>query len=734
MMRHIKVKVYIFIINFIFLSSILYGFQRIQENDTVSSWNLFSPNQTIEVGVKYDIEVERQLTYQITLKSKDHDFHLIEPSTMGLIRDDETFIHDLDFRDFEKTVISEQYKSIAGKRKMNVVNANEYTFKFTNSENSEIEIIFRIFNDGVAFKYNFPARDKSLYMIREEHTSFNFPESGIAWMLPYDSVGVWSPAYEAVYKREIPVGTPAPSSTGWGFPSLFNVNNCWILLTEAGLNATYCGSHLAPVSKGGEYRIMFPLETESYGLGSRYPHSSLPWATPWRVVVIGNDLKTIVESNIVNHLAEPCKLANTDWIEPGRCSWSWWGDHSSARNYNILKSYVDLSAKMGWEYSLVDAEWDYMTGGSLSELAEYANSKNVGLFVWYNSGGPHNKAKAMYRITDTILKEIKAANYFTSDEFAAFANMKDRYYFDDEPFYKDIENLIDREISNEIKLDILKRAYNPNATPRDRMHIKDIRRDEFKKLHEMGVKGVKIDFFNSDKQNIIDLYLGIAEDAADYNILVNTHGCTIPRGWQRTWPNYLSMEGVRGAELYGAKSFPERAVWLNTLYPFTRNVIGPMDYTPVTFSDYSPETAHITTNAHELALSVIFECGVQHFADRKESYEAQPHFIKSYLSNIPVTWDEIYFIDGYPGKEIILARRKSDIFYVAGINGEMKGKTFNFKLPFLENRTYDFSLITDYDKPRKWNTESKQINGLDEFKISVLPAGGFVGIITRAKQ
>jgi hypothetical protein len=302
-----------------------------------------------------------------------------------------------------------------------------------------------------------------------------------------------------------------------------------------------------------------------------------------------------------------------------------------------------------------------MEGGSLQELAEYAENKGVKLWIWYNSGGPHTKVM--------------------------------------------------------------------NAGPRDLVYNKEIRRAEFKRISDMGIVGIKVDFFQSDKQQIIKLYHDIIKDAADFNIMVNTHGCTLPRGWFRTYPNLMTMEAVRGAELYGYPPFATEAVRLNTIYPFTRNVMGSMDYTPVTFSDYMEESAHRTTNAHELALSVIFESGVQHFADRYESYEAQPDFVVDFLNNVPVTWDDTYFVDGFPGKEVVMARKKQDTYFLAGINGEFKEKTLTFDLDFLPEGQFEMTLIKEGDTPRSFNTETMSIAGKDSFSIDIMPAGGFVAVI-----
>ena len=256
----------------------------------------------------------------------------------------------------------------------------------------------------------------------------------------------------------------------------------------------------------------------------------------------------------------------------------------------------------------MDANWNVMKGGTLEALVDYAQTKGVGLWAWYNSGGPHNVVTEM---------------------------------------------------------------------PRDRMLNPMVRRKEMQRLKQMGIVGIKVDFFQSDKQAIMNQYIGILEDAAAAEIMVNFHGCTVPRGLRRTYPNLMTMEAVSGAECYiFRENYEKRAPEQNTILPFTRNAIGPMDYTPVTFT----KLAHprITTDAHELALAVIFESGIQHFADDADAYRALPERARRYLAEVPTVWDEIRLIDAVPGEYVVLARRRGERWYVAAINGTAETVTLPF--------------------------------------------------------
>jgi len=356
-------------------------------------------------------------------------------------------------------------------------------------------------------------------------------------------------------------------------------------------------------------------------------------------------------------LSDPSIIEDPSWIQPGRASWSWWSDHDSPQKYEEQLKFIDLAVEMNWEYYLVDANWNTMKGGNIENLIKYANSKGIGILLWYNSGGPHN--------------------------------------------------IVGEQL-------------------RDAMHIRERRRKEFERLQEWGVKGIKVDFFQSDKPHIIKQYHDILEDAKDYQIMINFHGCTIPRGWARKYPHMVSMEAVRGAENYSFDAkFPELAPRYNTILPFTRNTIGAMDYTPVAFSDQV--YPHITTYGHEIGLSVIFQSGILHFADRVSVYQELPQYAKDFLSDIPVAWDQTKFIDGYPGQFVVLAREKDGIWYYGGINGTDEEIKVNLKLPYIKEVSYLAEIITDGNKDRSFMYYKKPFNASKTLELSMKPNGGFAG-------
>ena len=261
--------------------------------------------------------------------------------------------------------------------------------------------------------------------------------------------------------------------------------------------------------------------------------------------------------------------------------------------------------------------------------------------------------------------------------------------------------------------------------PKFRLNKPEDREREFAWCEKIGVAGVKIDFFSGDNQMNMDYCIDLLESAARHHLLVNFHGATIPRGWQRTYPNLLSTEGVYGAEWYNnVPTFTNRAASHNATLPFTRNVIGPMDYTPCAFSD--SQHPHITSHAHELALTVLFESGLQHLADRPESFLAQPQVVQDFLGRLPAAWDETRYVSGYPGQSAVLARRSGSRWFVAGINGTDEPQALKCDLSFIgaNRKATLFADSGNADTP--W-----QISTISTLPASVAcqPRGGFVIVV-----
>ena len=627
----------------------------------VQSWKLLSPSKHLQITLMLD---KGKPFYKVVYIKEGKDINALENSPLGIVRKDQTFVDNLELVSAGvQTTAIDSYTMLTGKKSQINEKYNELTITFKNSKNARIAIVLRAYNDGAAFKYKFPEESSDIYTIVSENTGFKLPAIGTAWIMPYDQPAQWSPSYEANYQNNIPVGKPSPNFEGWAFPALFNVNNLWVLITEANVNYNFYGAHLQQSAISGLYKVRLPEAWDGEGIGSPNPTSTLPWESPWRTIVVGLTPAAIVETNLVHNLSEATKQKDLSWIKPGRVSWSWWSDHDSPKDINKLKPFVNLAAEMGWEYSLVDANWDIMQVGNIGELVEYAKTKNVGLILWYNSGGPNN----------TITER-----------------------------------------------------------PRDIMNDPIKRKEEFKKISSWGIKGIKVDFWQSDKQIIMGQYQDLLKDAAQYHILVDFHGCTLPRGWSRTYPNLMTMEAVRGAEQYGwDKNYCENAHNLNSIYPYTRNTVGSMDFTPATFTNYNDTLVHTTTFGHELALAVVFESGLQHFADAVEGYHALPEFAKAFLKEVPATWDETKYISGIPGKDIVLARKKGNAWYVGAINGDKADKEIRFSLPVTDNVVYKLNIISDGKDAKSFSNKQTTYKKGDVVSVKMLSKGGFVCVLTK---
>jgi alpha-glucosidase len=640
------------IITALFLTALLASCNQIETN-----WLLESPDQSISLEIlQQELESSSGIFYVVHRKIDGSLEKIMDLSPLGLVSEESRFVEDLEFVSAEQSMNQEDsYTLVTGKQLSHVNKFNALTLTLQNQNKKKISVIFRAYNYGIAFQYLLHGEDGSSTTVVEEMTAFDFME-GNFWGHPYDTLSVYTPAYETYYQG-LEVGSPAPwNKNGWAFPILVESNKTWMLVSEAGFDGSYGASHLHADCEGGKYRIKSAEEGEAEGYYKNTSNSSMPLHTPWRFMAIGESLNNILETSLPTDLSAPSKIVDTSWIKPGRATWSWWSDNDSPQDYNRMVPFVDFAAEMGWEYFLVDANWNHMKNGSMEDLAAYAETKNVGLLLWYNSGGKHN----------VVTEEPR--------------------------------NLMD----------------NPEA-----------RRAEFERISQLGIKGVKVDFFQSDKQEIIKQYTDILKDAADFKILVNFHGCTIPKGWRRTWPNLVSMESVRGEECYIFDAyFPYLAPPNMAILPFTRNAVGPVDYTPLGFSDNT--YPHLTTYGFELALPVILESGILHLADTPGQTLGLPSFAVDFLKEIPVIWDDTRFITGYPGKEVVLARKSGKRWYIAGINGENLAKEITVDISPLGGVPASIELIVDGEGARDLQN-TQLMPGDGTLTVQLQPYGGFAG-------
>lgn len=633
---------YTFVLSLLLLSSLSSFSQKV---------SVSSPNQKIEVVLtnKTGSDVgEWSLKVNYSEQSKVSE--VIPQISLGLLRADQDFSKKLKFLKVGKSqLIKENYTAIHGKRSKCSNLANETVVSFENEGKAKMNLIVRAYNDGVAFRYEFPEK-VGTFVVKDELTSYTIPAGTKRWLEK------WNTANEGLYSTMSDDNT----QQDWCYPALFNNSgsDCWYLIHEADVNKTYCGTKLNNGADKSSYKTTFPNPRDGNGQGESQPTITLPWKSSWRVIILGS-LSDVVESTLVDDVCPPSVVAKTDWIKPGAVSWNYWSSNHGTKDFKIVCDFADLAASMDWTYTLLDWEWDAMgNGGKLEDAIKYIHSKGVKPLIWYNSGGTHTYV---------------------------------------------------------------------SATPKDRMLTHENRMVEFAKLKEMGIVGVKIDFFESEKQSMIQYYLDILEDAAKFEMMVYFHGCLVPRGWARTYPHLMTYEGVRGAEWYNnGPEFTNAAPEHNTIVPFTRNVIGAMDYTPVTFTN--SQFPHITTYAHELALSVVFESGLQHMADRPEGYLNLPDAARTFLKEVPNAWDDTKLVGGYPGKDIIMARQKGELWYVGGLNAERGEKRKTLTFGFLpEGVNYKLTLITDGGHDQAFGSQYLVVDKTSKIEVRMLRRGGFAG-------
>ena len=565
---------------------------------TLSAQQLLSPNGTIGVTAQdgqWVVSFQQRPVLQIKTAAN-------APSLAGL----------------KPTPVQADYTMLSGKRRHCVNSANEYVVG---------SLRLRLYNDGLAFRYEGVADGATTYVIADGTKR---------WLMK------WTDSYEGFFPR-----TTTAQDGRWGYPALLEPRDgVFALITEANIERGQSASCL--YSEGNDYRVVADKKDGATGIAVSH--------TPWRVVIIGT-LGDVVESTLVTDVSEPCRLEDASWVKPGVAAWVYWAYNHGSNDYNIIKRYTDMAAALKLPYVLIDAEWDQMLDGkTVEDAVSYAKSQGVRPMIWYNSSVG---------------------------------------WIDGAP------------------------------TPKFRLNKAEDREREFAWCEQIGVAGVKIDFFSGDTQRNMDYCIDLLESAARHHLLVNFHGATIPRGWQRTYPNLLSTEGVYGAEWYNnVPTFTDRAAAHNATLPFTRNVIGPMDYTPCAFTD--SQHPHITTHAHELALTALYESGLQHLADRPESFLTQPQAVKDYLSELPTAWDETRFVSGYPGESCVLARRSGMTWYVAGINGTDSEQTLRVPLDFISQLQSATIFADSGNKEQPW-----RIDTVRTLPATVVcqPRGGFLFVI-----
>ena len=612
-------------------------------------------------------ETDGNVTYAATLNGQP----VLNPSALGLKTNVGDFTQKLSIVNCKSSIVDNVYQMRGTKASSSHYEANALSIDLQNKKGQAFSILFQVSNRDIAFRYLLPRqkvnhKEYKRALVYEEVSSFNFPDGTTTFISP--QIGPESgweqtkPSYEEVYSADAPMTDQSQYGHGYIFPALFHLPNGWALVAETGVGSNYCGSHLSDYQAGKGYTVAYPDKGENNGFGSEYAAIPLPGETPWRTITVGNSLKPIIETTVSYDLVKPLYEPSCDY-KPGRYTWSWliWQDKSV--NYDDQVKFIDLASKMGFEYCLVDNWWDTQIGRErIEELSKYAQSKGVSLLLWYNSNG----------------------------------------FWNDAP-----------------------------QTPRNCMNTAIAREREMKWMQSIGVKGIKVDFFGGDKQETMRLYEEILSDANRYGLQVVFHGCTIPRGWERMYPNYVASEAVLASEnLFFGEEATVREGFDLTLHPFCRNATASMDWGGVILNKYMSKdnkSRHTrkTTDIFELAAGIIMQTSVQCVAIQPNNLEEDiPQFEFDFLRGLPTTWEETRFIDGYPGKYVVLARKATNgQWYIAGLNALTEPLTLTLDL-----KEYSFESPNLYVENKKGEPTLTplKVDKACKAKITIQPNGGFI--------
>ena len=656
------------------------------EEATVSS-----PDGRLVVTVT---DAESQAAYTVTFDGTT----VITPSPLGIDTNLHGPLGNVTLSASEPTTVTEDYTLNRCKTSSVHYQANRLVATFTNEKKASFSVEFQVSDNNIAFRYIVPVeRDRRCAVVQSEQTSFTFPEGTTTFLTPQSHAMIgWKrskPSYEEEYRADAPLGARSGYGHGFTFPCLFKVGGepatdspatgkkaskkapkpitvpaassegspIWVLVSETGVDSHFCASRLGEPTPDGRYTVAYPMMEENNGFGSTGAQVTLPCLTPWRTITVG-DLQAITETTIAFDVVRPLYEPSTDY-QFGRGTWSWmvWDDASI--NEKDLKAYIDLSAAMGWEYTLIDAWWDHnFTKEQMEELIRYAHSKKVDVLLWYNSSGSWNDTE---------------------------------------------------------------------QSPVDIMSNSIARKEAMKWMKANGVKGIKVDFWGGDKQETMRLYEQVLSDANDYGIMCIFHGCTLPRGWERMYPNYVGSEAVLASEnLKFSQHADDMEAFNACLHPFIRNTVGSMEFGGSALNKFYSRgndrgNRRVTGDAFELATAVLFQNPIQNFALTPNNLTDAPADALRFMKDVPTTWDETRFLGGYPGKYVVLARRHADKWYIAAVNADQQTQVIDVDLTYLNLKGQPAELFAD-DADLAFSCSPAKVSKKGLVRLTVPTNGGAV--------
>lgn len=629
-----------------------------------------SPADNVEIVVQLEND---RLAYSIYYLGEA----VIEKGTLALdFVDQPSFGAGLGIAASKKRSVNEPWQRYWGKRTDVVNEFNELmvTLREKASPGRSIEVIFRAYDDGAAFRYVLPS-EWGEFELADEEATFAFAQAPTVWAANY---GGFHASQEGVF-YEKPLAELAPDSV-YGLPMLVRLHHSmWVAVSEANLT-DWAGMWIRGAAGAEADRTLGARLAPRPDDPEVVVRSTAPRTSPWRVVMLGVDAGDLIESDIIHNLNDPPRQ-DFSWVEPGIASWNWWnGPYLPDANFEVgmntatMKAFVDLAAEMGWKYVLVDEGWygpAFAPGAVATTWAKHPNSK----------------------IT-TVTPKL------------------------------DLQELLRYAGERDVKA-VLWLHWG---------HVEDQMDEAFPLYEEWGIAGVKIDFMDRDDQEMVNFYHRVARSAAAHRLMVDFHGAYKPTGVSRTYPNLVTREGVLGNEYnkWSALVTPEHAVTI----PFTRGLLGEMDFTPggfrnKTLEDFYPRNTApfvMGTRVHELAMFVVFESAFQVAADSPYSYRVSPAG-SDFLKIVPTTWDDTGVLHGEPGDYITVVRRSGDEWFVASMS-DQNARTLDIPLAFLEDGLYEAVVWKDAhgasEFPDRLLKERRTITADDVIRAVMAPGGGHI--------
>jgi alpha-glucosidase len=536
---------------------------------------------------------------------------------------------------------------------------------------ARVQWIFRAYDDGVAFRFVVPA-DAGLktLSVRNEETRFmfgaNYPCHGFSvWRMDSSHEGEFDPV-QSKYIRE---------HSNYDLPLVCRTGKNVFAIAEANL-ADYGGLYLAGQgtgSPGVETRVARRLDDKA--LIARVDIGLAGAGSPWRVVMLGDKLGKLIESNLIGNL-NPDPAFDTKWIKPGKTAWDWWSGpylpppDKGGTDMKTIQTYIDFAGRSGFEYMMIDEGWCLRSGvgGSapadadvtktkpeidMPALVAYGKKQKVGIWLWVHW------------------------------------------------------SLLDRQMDEALA-----------------------------QYQKWGVKGIKVDFMDRSDQQIVDYFHKLMKKAAEHELLVDMHGAYPPAGLNRTYPNFLTQEGIMGAE-YNKWSRRVTATH-NVSLAFTRMLLGPVDYTPGGFRNRTPATFEVvnsppqvqTTRGHGLAMFVVYESPFQMVADSPDVYENAQGY--DFVKMVPASWDETRFLAGEIDEFVAVARRKGNDWYVGAMGTESARKIW-LPLAFLGDGNFKAKIWQDGSSPTTLEESERAVKSGESLELALAPSGGAAVRITRGK-